>query len=66
MLTRETALQRLRTTGTLSTSARSRTAVTSEQARDPVALAVARIVAANRAATAARCLAPSVNHLVLP
>lgn len=66
MLTRETALERLRTTGTLAVATRSKHAITLEQAKDPMAHQIGRIVEANLRGPRERCLAPSANHAVLP
>ncbi len=66
MLTRETAIERLRTKGTLATTPLPKTAITVDDVANPTGRAIARIVHANKASRAARCLAPSANHMVLP
>ncbi len=66
MLTRETALARLRATGTLSAAGLPRTAITAAEAKDPVARLVATIAAKAAAAPGPRHLAPSANQGVLP
>ncbi len=66
MLTREIAIQRLRTTGTMSSLPPSKTAITPEQLADPTAKIVGRIMVASGKPSAARCLAASHNHAVLP
>jgi hypothetical protein len=66
MLTREIALQRLRTGGRLSPVPRPANVIIAEQAVDPVARQIKRIVDQNARASGQRCLAPSMNHAVLP
>lgn len=66
MLTREAAIERLRTTGTLASTALPKSVITADQARDPTARAIAAILKANRATRAPRCLAPAANQSVLP
>ena len=66
MLTRESALARLRATGTLSAAGLPRTAITAAQAKDPLARLVAVIAAKAPTTTGPRHLAPSRNQGVLP
>ncbi len=66
MLTREIAIARLRTTGTLANVPRAATAVTADQLADPAAKIVSRIMVATNSTKAPRCLAGSQNHAVLP
>lgn len=66
MLTRETALARLRATGTLSSAGRSGVAITTQQAGDPLAKLVNDIASRACATTSARHLATSINQMVLP
>jgi hypothetical protein len=65
-MNRETALQRLRTTGTLSSQPRSKTSITFEQLADPTAKLIGRIIVASGKTKAPRSLAASHNHAVLP
>jgi PRTRC genetic system protein C len=62
----ELALQRLRAGGRLDADARPQNVLTAEQARQPLAQQVKRVLDQARSASGARCLAPSSNHLVLP
>jgi len=62
----EQALQCLRKGGRLGGSERPLHVLTAEQARQPLALRVKRVLDHGRRTTGARCLAPSSNHLVLP
>jgi hypothetical protein len=66
VLTRETAIARLRATGTLATEARQAIVVTSENARSQIAREVNRLMMGNASAAGARHLAPSCNQAVLP
>ena len=63
---RETALLRLRTAGRLDPGARPAHIITAEQARSPLPQQLAKILEQARRATGPRCLAPSVNQVVLP
>jgi hypothetical protein len=63
---REAALERLRAGGRLSCGARPANILTEEQADMPLARQISRIVAEGVRAAGTRCLAPSVNHAVLP
>lgn len=63
---RETALQRLREHGRLDPGARPAHVITSEQARAPLGKQLARILDQGRRIAGPRCLAPSVNQVVLP
>lgn len=63
---REAALQCLREHGRLNPGTRPAHVITSEQARAPLGQQVARILEQARRATGPRCLAPSVNQVVLP
>ncbi len=63
---RETALQRLREHGRLELGARPAHIITAEQARAPLAQQLTKILEQARRATGQRCLAPSVNQVVLP
>ena len=65
-LTREVALQRLRAGGRLVPSLRPSHIITAEQAGQPVSQQVKRIIDQHRRGAGPRCLAPSVNHAVLP
>lgn len=62
----ETALQRLRDHGRLDLGARPAHIITAEQARAPLGQQLAKILEQARRATGPRCLAPSVNQVVLP
>jgi PRTRC genetic system protein C len=62
----ELALQRLRSGGRLDAGARPLNVLTAEQARQPLAQQVKRVLDQARKADGVRCLAPSSNHLVLP
>lgn len=66
MLTRKTAIERLRKTGTLATTPKPATALTKKPASDPLAIELARIVSHSRTSPAERWLAPSANHSILP
>lgn len=66
MLTREIALDRLRTTGTLMTSARPQNAINPRDANTPKTQAVAAVVADTRASSGPRHLAPASCQVVLP
>lgn len=63
---RETALERLRTHGRLDLGARPANIITADQARAPLGQQLAKILEQGRRATGPRCLAPSVNQVVLP
>jgi PRTRC genetic system protein C len=63
---REVALQRLRDGGRLDAAARPQNVLTAEQARQPLAQQVKRVLDQAGRAGGVRCLAPSSNHLVLP
>lgn len=65
-LTREIALQRLRAGGRLAAGSPPANVITSEQARATLAPALKRLFEQWRHAPGPRCLAPSVNHGVLP
>jgi PRTRC genetic system protein C len=65
-LTREVALQRLRAGGRLVPELRPAHAITAEQGRTPLGQELKRLIDQHRRATGPRCLAPSVNHSVLP
>jgi PRTRC genetic system protein C len=62
----EIALQRLRADGRLDAAARPMNVLTAEQARQPLAQQVKRVLDQASRAGGVRCLAPSSNHLVLP
>ena len=66
MLTRETAIARLRATGTLATEARRAIVVDAEHLRSPMAREVNRLMMGNTSAVGARHLAPSCSQVVLP
>jgi hypothetical protein len=66
MLTRELALQRLRTAGTLAATPRPTNAITRKAARNETVRAVAQVLAADPLRSGPRCLAPAANHGVLP
>jgi hypothetical protein len=66
MLTRETALARLRTAGTLATGKRSANVITATATANPMVRAAARAIEANRHVTGPRELAPSACQAVLP
>lgn len=63
---REAALRRLREHGRLDLGARPAHIITAEQARAPLAQQLAKILEQARRATGPRCLAPSINQVVLP
>jgi PRTRC genetic system protein C len=65
-LTREVALQRLRTGGRLMSAQRPAHVISTEQARQPLGQQLKGIIAQHRNGRGPRCLAPSVNHAVLP
>lgn len=65
-MTRELALERLRAGGRLQPGARAVNVLTEEQADMPLARQVSRIIGEGARAAGPRCLAPSVNHVVLP
>lgn len=63
---REVALQRLRAGGRLVPAQRPTNVITPEQACQPLAKLLKSIVADHLHARGPRCLAPSINHAVLP
>lgn len=63
---REAALQRLREHGRLDLGARPAHIITADQARAPLGQQLVKILEQARRATGPRCLAPSVNQVVLP
>lgn len=63
---RDGALQRLRSGGRLASGLRPADVVTAEQICQPLGQQLKRVIEQNRHAPAPRCLAPSVNHSVLP
>lgn len=63
---REAALRGLREHGRLNPGTRPAHVITSEQARAPLGQQLVRIIEQARRATGPRCLAPSVNQVVLP
>lgn len=65
-LTREVALQRLRAGQRLGGGAQAAHIITPGQARDPLAARLDAILGQHRQASGTRCLAPAVNHAVLP
>lgn len=65
-LTREVALQRLRSGGSLAPALRPANIITAEQARHPLGQQLKRVLDQHQRAPGPRCLAPSVNHAVLP
>jgi hypothetical protein len=66
MLTREIALQRLRTGGRLAATSRPANVISAEQAADPLAQQLKRVIDRRAGGQGVRCLAPSMNHAVLP
>ncbi|NGZ86437.1 hypothetical protein [Duganella aceris] len=66
MLTRETALARLRATGTLAPGKKRLNVITRAQATDATARAIQRLVATDSHFDGARLLAPAAAHGVLP
>ena len=66
MLTRETALTRLRATGSLASDQRLAIAVTLEAARAPLPQAVSKLMLGNVRVSSPRHLAPSNSQAVLP
>ncbi len=66
MLTRETAIARLRATGTLSDGERGGQIVAMREARCPVAATVNKLMMSNARAAAMRHVAPAANQAVLP
>lgn len=66
MLTKETALARLRATGTLATDKRAANVITAAATVNPMVRAAARAIDASRRAAGLRALAPSIYHGVLP
>lgn len=62
----ERALQRLRTGGRMAPVERPAHVITAAQAGNPVGQQLQKILEQQRRAAGPRCLAPSVNHLVLP
>jgi PRTRC genetic system protein C len=65
-LARDVALQRLRTGGSLAPGLRPANVITAEQAADPMARQIKQIVAQRASGGVPRCLAPSINHALLP
>ena len=63
---REVALLRLRESGRLASAPRPANILTQEQARATLANRLQRLIELHRQATGPRCLAPSVNQVVLP
>lgn len=63
---REAALQRLRADGRLDPAAQPANVITAEQARAPLSKQLAHIIGQAQRANGPRCLAPSVNQVVLP
>jgi hypothetical protein len=66
MLTRETALERLRSAGTLATFKRPGNAINTAEANTPRVNAIVAVVDATRACTGPRHLAPAAGQMVLP
>jgi hypothetical protein len=66
MLNRVVAIERLRTCGRLSAAPRPQHVITAEQLDARVACDVKRLLDQHARLTGPRCLAPSVNHAVLP
>jgi PRTRC genetic system protein C len=63
---RDRALQQLRAGGRLNEAARLANIITAEQARQPLGQQLRQLIDQHRRAAGPRCLAPSVNHSVLP
>lgn len=63
---RDVALQRLRAGGRLVPTQRPAHVITPEQADQPLGKKLKSIVSENLHARGPRCLAPSINHAVLP
>lgn len=66
MLTRETALERLRTAGTLMTSARPQNAINPREANTPNTVRFAAVVADTKSGSGPRHLAPAACQVILP
>jgi len=65
-MSRELALQRLRSGGRLASAQRPANVISAEQARDPLGQQLKNLIVQHRHASGPRCLAPAVNHAVLP
>lgn len=63
---REVALQRLRAGGRLMPAVRPEHVITAKQAENPLGRKLLRVLEQVRRSDGPRCLAPSVNHVVLP
>lgn len=66
MLTKEVALARLRTTGSLASEKRLAITIAAADARTPLPRSVSYIMTSNERATGPRHVAPSSNQVVLP